>query len=85
MPARSLFAFSLAALLGAPAAATAASDCGPHQHLVVEKDPDEGGTMKRCLCDEGWDADGPAPPCRAARADPRHPAKDGGRKAKEKK
>lgn len=50
-------------LLAAPAAAQELK-CGPHEHLVTERDPDEGAMMKRCVCDEGWDADGPAPPCR---------------------
>lgn len=38
--------------------------CGPHEHLVVERDEDEGSVVKRCLCEPGWDAAGPAPPCR---------------------
>ena len=46
--------------------ARAADKCGPHQHVAVEKDEDEGGTVKRCVCDEGWDADGPGTPCRKA-------------------
>lgn len=44
------------------------SECPPHAHVVVEKDPDEGGTIRRCICDEGWDATGPAPPCAKAPA-----------------
>lgn len=52
----------------APAAAPKAppSECPPHAHVVVEKDPDEGGTVRRCVCDEGWDAGGPTPPCAKA-------------------
>ncbi|MDB4969018.1 MAG: hypothetical protein JWN44_4707 [Myxococcales bacterium] len=50
-------------LLGAPAA-RAAEKCGPHQHVAVESNDEEGGTVKRCVCDEGWDAGGPGAPCR---------------------
>ncbi len=42
--------------------------CGPHEHIVEERDEDEGSKVKRCVCDEGWDADGPGKPCRAAGA-----------------
>src|SRR5206468_857152 len=42
--------------------------CGAHQHQSVEKNEDEGGTVKSCVCDEGWDATGPAPPCKKAKA-----------------
>jgi hypothetical protein len=64
---------ALAAILVlAPSSALAGPDpaCGPHEHLVVEKDADEGSTVKRCLCDEGWDEGGPAPPCRQAKKAP---------------
>jgi hypothetical protein len=53
----------IALAISSPAAAEDPK-CGPHEHLVVERDPDEGAMTRRCLCDEGWDADGPAPPCR---------------------
>ena len=33
------------------------SECPPHAHVVVEKDPDEGGTIRRCICDEGYYGD----------------------------
>lgn len=62
----------------APAFAGADPKCGPHEHLVTEKDPEEGGIMKRCMCDEGWDAGGPAPPCRSGK----DAAKDGKKKGK---
>ena len=52
--------------LGAPARA-ADLTCGKHQHVSAEKDEDEG-TVKRCVCDDGWDADGPGAPCRKAKA-----------------
>jgi hypothetical protein len=56
---------ALALSLSSSAVAAAAEPaCGPHQHVVVVRDEDEGGTMKRCACDEGWDADGADPPCR---------------------
>jgi hypothetical protein len=44
--------------------------CGPHQHEAVEQNDDEGATVKRCVCDEGWDAGGPAAPCKKAKAPP---------------
>ena len=66
--------FVVGALWAAPARAE--MKCGAHEHLVVEKDEDEGGTMKRCVCDEGWDETGPAPPCRA-KAGARTGAKEG--------
>lgn len=55
--------------LAAPALAEAPA-CGPHEHLVIEKDPDEGATVKRCVCDADWDADGPQPPCRSTKQPP---------------
>lgn len=61
---------ALAALglcLGAPAARAVDAACGAHQHVVVEQNEDEGGTVKRCVCDAGWDADGPGAPCRKAK------------------
>lgn len=55
--------------LDAPVARAAVeTTCGAHQHVAVEKDEDEGGTIKRCVCDEGWNAGGPGAPCR--RTDP---------------
>jgi hypothetical protein len=61
-----VLAFGCALFVSVPAvhAAGDKGECGPHEHLVVEKDPDEGAITKRCLCDEGWDAGGPAPPCK---------------------
>jgi len=54
--------------LGAPAARAAEPKCGPHKHEAVEQNDDEGGTVKRCVCDEGWDAGGPGAPCKKVRA-----------------
>ena len=45
-----------------PALAGPDPACGPHEHVVSERDEDEGGMVKRCVCDEGWDADGPGKP-----------------------
>jgi hypothetical protein len=68
--------FVVLAVLGLAApAARAAEKCGPHQHIAVEKDEDEGGTVKRCVCDEGWNAGGPGAPCKKAK-------EPGGKKAK---
>jgi hypothetical protein len=53
--------------LAAPAARAADQTCGAHQHITVEKDEDEGGTVKRCVCDDEWNADGPGAPCRRAK------------------
>ena len=50
--------------LGAPAARAADPKCGAHQHVAVEKDEDEGSMVKRCVCDEGWNANGPGTPCK---------------------
>jgi hypothetical protein len=50
--------------LGATAARAADSKCGAHQHVAMETNDDEGGTVKRCVCDDGWNADGPGAPCR---------------------
>ena len=54
--------------LAAPSA-RAAQKCGAHQHEAVEQNDDEGGTVKRCVCDEGWDAGGPGAPCKKAKAE----------------
>ncbi len=54
--------------LGAPMARAAETKCGPHQHEAVEQNDDEGGTVKRCVCDEGWDGGGPGAPCKKAKA-----------------
>jgi hypothetical protein len=54
--------------LGAPTVRAAETACGPHQHAAVEQNDDEGGTVKRCICDEGWDADGPGAPCKKVKA-----------------
>ena len=53
--------------LGVPTARAGQTKCGAHQHEAVEKNDDEGGTVKRCVCDEGWDGNGPAPPCKKAK------------------
>jgi hypothetical protein len=53
--------------LSAPAARAADPKCGAHQHVAVEKDEDEGGMVKHCVCDDGWNANGPAPPCKKAK------------------
>ena len=50
--------------LGAPLAAHADTKCGTHQHESVEKDEDQDATVKRCVCDEGWDGAGPTAPCK---------------------
>lgn len=55
--------------LGVPTARAADTKCGAHQHEAVEKNDDEGGTVKRCACDEGWDANGPTAPCKKVKAD----------------
>jgi hypothetical protein len=47
--------------------------CGPHEHVVEERDEEEGSKVKRCVCDEGWDADGPGKPCRQAKPDAKKP------------
>jgi hypothetical protein len=64
---RSMIAALALSCLSAPAA-RAAEKCGPHQHSVVEANDEEGGTVKRCVCDEGWDAGGPGAPCRKVKA-----------------
>jgi hypothetical protein len=62
-----LFAVVATMSFGAPSRARAGErKCGAHQHESVEKNEDEGGTVKSCVCDEGWDATGPAPPCKKA-------------------
>jgi hypothetical protein len=53
-----------AALGGGRAVARAAEKCGAHQHVAVERDDDEGGSVKRCVCDDGWNANGPGAPCK---------------------
>ena len=59
---------------GAPSRARAGErKCGAHQHESVEKNEDEGGTVKSCVCDEGWDATGPARPARRSRSRKRRP------------
>jgi hypothetical protein len=54
--------------LGASATARAEGKCGAHQHEAVEKNDDEGGTVKRCVCDDGWNGAGPVAPCKKAKA-----------------
>jgi hypothetical protein len=54
--------------LGTGATARAEGKCGAHQHEAVEKNDDEGGTVKRCVCDKGWDGAGPTAPCKKAKA-----------------
>ena len=44
--------------------ARAAEKCGAHQHVAVEANDEEGGTVKRCVCDDDWNAAGPAAPCK---------------------
>jgi hypothetical protein len=63
--------------LSAPAARAEDPKCGAHQHVAVEKDEDEGGTVKRCVCDDGWSGGGPGTPCRKAK-----PGKPTGKGAK---
>ena len=71
------FALSLLALVaGGARVARAADKCGAHQHVAVEKNDDEGGTVKRCVCDEGWDANGPAPPCKKAKPGAKKPTSE---------
>ncbi len=77
-PVRRLILLSLALT---PAAGLAAElKCGPHEHVVEERDEEEGSKVKRCVCDEGWDADGPGMPCRQAKPDQKKPAKEKGKK-----
>lgn len=57
-------ALAVVVALGGGAVARATEKCGAHQHLSVEKDEDEGGTVKRCVCDDGWSASGPGAPCK---------------------
>jgi hypothetical protein len=59
---------ALGILCFASAARAADPACGAHQHQVVEQNDEEGGTLKRCVCDEGWDAGGPGAPCRKAKS-----------------
>jgi hypothetical protein len=54
--------------LGVPAVRAGETKCAAHQHEAVEQNDDEGGTVKRCICDDGWDANGPAGPCQKAKA-----------------
>lgn len=54
--------------LGAPTVRAGETKCGPHQHQAVEQNEDEGGTVKRCVCDDGWDAGGPGAPCKKVKA-----------------
>ena len=54
----------VAVALAVPVAARADAKCGTHQHEAVEKDADEGGTVKRCVCDDGWNGAGPTAPCK---------------------
>lgn len=54
--------------LAAPAVRAAETKCGPHQHEAVEQNEDEGGTVKRCVCDKGWDGGGPGAPCKKVKA-----------------
>jgi hypothetical protein len=54
--------------LGAPTVRAAETKCGLHQHEAVEQNDDEGGTVKRCVCDDGWDAGGPGAPCKKVKA-----------------
>jgi hypothetical protein len=61
---------SLLALAGGGArVARAETKCGAHQHVAVEQNDDEGGTVKRCVCDEGWNANGPGAPCKKVKPD----------------
>ena len=78
MPLRLLLLLGLCA----PAPALAGPDpaCGPHQHVVTERDEDEGSVVKRCVCDAGWDGGGPGRPCRSAAAGPEKPARAGKRR-----
>ncbi len=60
--------------LGAPQA-RAQTKCKAHQHESVEKDDDQGAIVKRCVCDEGWDAGGPGAPCKKVKPGKTKPAK----------
>lgn len=53
-------------LLLSPVAALAGPDprCGPNEHVLVERDEEEGSTVKRCVCDEGYLSEGPGKPCK---------------------
>lgn len=61
--------FGLFALVALGAPARAADKCGAHQHVAVENNDDEGGTVKRCVCDDGWNAGGPGAPCKKVKSD----------------
>lgn len=61
--------FALFATVALFAPAYAADTCGSHQHVAVETNDDEGGTVKRCVCDDGWNADGPGAPCKKVKAE----------------
>ncbi|MGZ3427680.1 MAG: hypothetical protein ACXVCV_13575 [Polyangia bacterium] len=68
------FALALFALVGAAAPrARAAEKCGAHQHVAVETNDDEGGTVKRCVCDDGWNANGPGAPCKKVKPGAKKP------------
>jgi hypothetical protein len=60
--------------LGSPVA-RAAEKCGAHQHEATEANDDEGGTVKRCVCDDGWNANGPGAPCKKVKAEGKKPKK----------
>ncbi|HEY2747500.1 MAG TPA: hypothetical protein VGL86_22910 [Polyangia bacterium] len=70
-----LLALLGAVSLGAPTAARADGKCGAHQHQSVEKDTDEDSTVKRCVCDDGWNAAGPVAPCKKVKPGKTKPAK----------
>ena len=56
----------LLSLLASPPLALAdgaSLKCGPHQHVVEERDEEEGSKVSRCVCDQGWEAEGPGRPC----------------------
>ena len=59
-----VMALLAASLFAVPVVARADGKCGAHQHESVEKDADEGGTVHRCVCDDGWNAKGPTAPCK---------------------
>lgn len=65
--------FALLALVSIGAPARAAEKCGPHQHVATETNDEEGGTVKRCVCDEGWNAGGPGAPCKKVKAEGKKP------------
>lgn len=88
-PLSAAIALALALTLGPPAVAPVLAGpdpvCGPHEHVFVERDEEEGSTVKRCVCDEGYVSEGPGKPCKpiagAAPGKGAPPAAGGGKRS----